>query len=61
MLRGGGLFTFPALLGTAGFLLVFGGYTAESRKPMLYGALCLGGSVVLLLVVIAIRRQGWIE
>lgn len=61
MLRGGSLFTIPALLGTVGFLLLYGGQMADARRPMIYGGLCLAGAVVLLLIVLWVRWQGWIE
>jgi hypothetical protein len=61
MLRGGGLFTIPALLGTAGFLLLYAGHMADARRPMLYGWFCLAGAGVLLLGVLWVRWQGWIE
>ena len=61
MLRGGGLFTFPALLGTIGFLLVFGGHMADARRPMMFGWLCLAGAAILLVAVLWVRWQGWME
>ena len=61
MLRGGGLVTFPAMLGTIGFLLMFGGHMADARKPVVFGGLCLAGAVVLLVVALWVRWQGWIE
>lgn len=61
MLRGGSLFTIPAMLGMIGFLLLFGGHMADARKPVVFGWMCLGGAVVLLIAVLWVRWQGWIE
>ena len=60
-MRGGGLFTFPALFATIGFLMAFGGHMADGARPRNIGLLMLGGSILLLLGVIYVRRQGWIE
>jgi hypothetical protein len=60
-LRGGGCFTFPAMLGVVGCLLIFGGSMAEADRPVKFGVLCLVGAAALLGAVLYGRWQGWVE